>query len=166
MVCRMSQGTVEFSEVSDLGFRETIRRLSGSGHHCSASNWPDTRVFNTVGFFLVLLLLNIIDISWVPPNGNAVHAWNCSKWTSSTSQYFWGVQMISKPETPKVTYFQFPQFNGQDAYRHSLWVTLHVWSWLMIQTCLGIIFGVQIAAHVPNMIQTCRNIVLSLWLLI
>lgn len=23
-------------------------------------------------------------------------------------------------------YFQFPQFNGQDAYRHSLWVTLHV----------------------------------------
>ena len=82
----------------------------GSGHQCSARAAGPTPRFSTA----------------------LVSSWFFSKWTSSTSQYFWGVQMNSKPETPKVTYFQFPQFNGQDAYRHSLWVTLHVWSWLIM----------------------------------
>ena len=91
--CHM--GTVEFLRFQIWVSGKPLR-LSGSGHHCSASNF---------------LFLNIIDISWVPPNRNAVHAWNCSEWTSSTSPFLW-VQMNSKPETPKVTDFQFPQFNG------------------------------------------------------
>ena len=132
MVCRMSQwGPLSFPRFQ-IWLRPPV---------FSQSSWPDTKVFNSVGFFLVLFQVD--------------------SWTSSTSQYFWGVQMNSKLETPKVTYFQFPQFNGQDAYRHSLWVTLHVWSWL-------IMFGHHFWCS--KMFQTwfkhVRNIVLSLWLLI